>query len=306
MRKSSQFASYLALFAVWFFWGTTYLAIRMSLESFPPLTMISARFIASGLILLIGAKAAGARIPSGRELWLTALYGLIVLGGGNGALVFSELWIPSGLAALFITTSPFWLVGLEAATGGERLRVSTLAGIGVGSCGVILLVAPALTGARVGSNVVNGFLLLQAGCVLWNVGALLQKRQKTNAHPVISGGVQQLATGVVFLVPALLISEHPVHWSMKSSLALLYLVIFGSVVGYSAFIYAMEHLPVAIVSTYTYVNPIVAVFLGWLFYREQFGWREAAAMAIVFAGVAIVKWSAHRSTPDPASCEAAA
>jgi drug/metabolite transporter (DMT)-like permease len=301
LPKSSHFQAYVALIAVWIFWGTTYLAIRMALESFPPLILLSARFILSGLILLIGANVAGATIPVRRELALTALYGVIVLGGGNGSLVFAEQWVPSGLAALFITTSPFWLVGLEMASGGERLRLPTLAGILVGSCGVLLLIAPAVTGATLGTGVLKAFLLLQAGCFLWNAGALLQKRQKTLAHPVVSGAVQQLATGLVFLIPALLIPQHQIEWTAKSSWALLYLVTFGSVVGYSAFIYAMEHLPVAMVSTYTYVNPMVAVLLGWVFYREHFGWREAAAMAVIFAGVAIVKWSAHRGMSEVAA-----
>jgi drug/metabolite transporter (DMT)-like permease len=162
----------------------------------------------------------------------------------------------------------------------------------------VLSIAPAVTGATLGAGVLKAFLLLQAGCFLWNAGALLQKRQKTLAHPAVSGAVQQLATGLVFLVPALFIPQHRIEWTAKSSWALVYLVIFGSVVGYSAFIYVMEHLPVAMVSTYTYVNPMVAVLLGWVFYREHFGWREAAAMGVIFAGVGIVKWSAHRGMSE--------
>jgi drug/metabolite transporter (DMT)-like permease len=106
---------------------------------------------------------------------------------------------------------------------------------------------------------------------------------------VVSGAVQQLAAGVAFLLPAMLVPEHPVRWSARGAGALMYLVVFGSIVGYSAYIYAMDKLPVAIVSIYTYVNPVVAVALGWLFYREPFGGREAVAMLVIFAGVALVK-----------------
>jgi drug/metabolite transporter (DMT)-like permease len=296
MGSSQQFRSYSALGALYFFWGTTYLAIRMALETFPPLVLISGRFLASGTLMLLLMKYNGAQLPRGRELWMTALYGIILLGGGNGALVYAETWIPSGLAALFITTGPFWLVGIEAALpGGERLHAPTLAGILVGFLGIIILVAPAATGAALGPNVLKGYLVLQLGCVLWSSAALLQRRLPTKAHPVVGGAVQQFATGVAVLPLALFAENHTIRWSERGVLAALWLVVFGSIVGYSAFVYVMERLPVSIVSTYNYVNPIVAVFLGWLFYREPFGWREAVAMLTVFAGVAMVKYYAPRA-----------
>jgi drug/metabolite transporter (DMT)-like permease len=119
---------------------------------------------------------------------------------------------------------------------------------------------------------------------------VLQKSQPTKAHPVVSGAIQQFATGLTVLPFTLVANEHPVNWNSRGMWALAYLVVFGSIVGYSAFIYAIEHLPVAVVSTYAYVNPIVAVFLGWLFYREPFGLRELFAMALVISGVVIVKY----------------
>jgi drug/metabolite transporter (DMT)-like permease len=286
----------MALGAVYFFWGTTYLGIRMALESFPPFVMIATRFLISGTILLIAAKVSGAHVPRGRELWLTILYGLITIGGGNGALVFAEQWIPSGLAALFITTGPFWMVGIERLLpGGERLHLPTLAGIAVGFSGVLMLVAPAALGSPIGPSLLRGFLVLQLGSVLWTTGSLLQRRHPTRAHPVVSGAIQQVATGLAFAGPALLIPEHPVNWTTRGVLALAYLVLFGSIVGYSAYVYALDKLPIAVVSTYTYVNPVVAVSLGWLFYREPFGLREAAAMAMIFLGVGLVKYWAKPS-----------
>jgi drug/metabolite transporter (DMT)-like permease len=223
---------------------------------------------------------------------------VIVLGGGNGCLVFAEQHVPSGLAALLLVTAPFWMVGLSAAfPGGERIHLPTLGGILVGFTGVVLLFAPGGTETTINKELVTGFLILQLGCFLWCFGALLQKRQPTKAHPVVSGAVQQLATGLAFCLPALLIPQPPIHWSAKGVWAALWLVFFGSIVGYSAFIYTMENLPVAIVSTYNYVNPIVALCLGWLVYGEHFGAREAAAMVIIFLGVTIVKWTTR---PKPA------
>ena len=311
MGSPTDLKAYVALGAVYFFWGTTYLAIRMALESFPPLLLIGSRFLLSGTILLIATRVVGARFPRGNELWKTAALGLLLIGGGNGALVFAEMWIPSGLAALFITTSPFWMVGLEAVLPrGEPLHIPTLSGIFVGLVGVLILVAPAAAGllapegsaaANGSAGLVSGFLVLQFGCFCWCLGGALHRRMDAKVHPFVSAAVQQFATGLVFTPIALLANEHSVQWSERGALALAWLVIFGSVVGYNAFIYAMERLPVPIVATYSYVNPIVAVALGWLFYREPFGWREMIAMLTVFTGVALVKYYSSRTPPRPAT-----
>lgn len=286
------------------FWGTTYLGIRMALESFDPVTLVCVRYLISGSIMLIGAKFAGAHLPRGRELWQTALYGVIALGFGNGCLAFAEQWIPSGLAALFVTTSPFWLVGIEAALpGGDRMHPPTIAGMLVGFAGVATLVAPAAMSMSAQSGILGSFLLLQFGCAGWCFGSILQRRQDSRAHPFVSGAVQQFATGVVFAIPAL-IRHQPVHLTPRGAGAIVYLVTFGSIVGYSAFQYALDRLPVAVTSIYNYINPLVAVCLGWLFYRESFGVRELVAMLIIFAGVWIVKSTAqHASQPAAVTAE---
>jgi drug/metabolite transporter (DMT)-like permease len=235
------------------------------------------------------------KLPRGRELWWSAMHGILILGAGNGCLVFAEELIPSSLAALFIAASPFWMVGLEAAMpGGERLRRATTVGMLIGMTGAAMLVLPSIlqqgtSGFGTGSNVWKGFLILQIGSVSWGFGSILSRRHQTRAHPVVSGAVQQLAAGVAFALPALLIPERQVVWTGRGVGALLWLVFFGSIVGYSSYVYALDRLPIALVSIYTYVNPMVAAALGWLFYRERFGAREAAAMAVIFAGVAIVK-----------------
>ncbi len=288
------FKPYLALVAVCFFWGTTYLGIRMSLESFPPLMLVSVRYILSGGLLLLFAMARGIYIPRGRELATACFSGFLTLGIGNGALVFSEVIIPSGIAGLIITISPFWLVGVEALMpGGERLHAPTIAGMAVGLAGASLLFTPDLGPNASDRNLLHGFLMLQVGMAGWSFGSIIQRRQTGKAHPIIAGGVQQLAAGLVLAPFAAVIPPHQVQWSVRGVTALLYLVTFGSLVGYSAYIYAMDRLPVAIVSIYPYVNAIVAVGLGWLFYREPFGVREAIAMVVIFASVAVVKRSAQ-------------
>jgi len=296
LRHHPGIRAYLALVAVCFFWGTTYLGIRMALETFPPLVLVSTRFILSGSILVAAALARGARLPRGRELVIAALSGILILGIGNGCLTFAELLIPSGLAGLISTLSPFWLVGIEVAMpGGERLHAPTIFGMIVGFGGVALLLSGEVGAGVFGHAAWSGFLLIQAGMVAWSGGSLYQRRQRADAHPIVVGAVQQLFSGLAVLPLAVVSGNHHVAWSARGVAALFYLVTFGSIVGYSAYAYALDRLPVAVVSVYPYVNSVVAVALGWLFYREPFGAREAAAMLVIFAGVGLVKWQSGKA-----------
>lgn len=295
MKQGSHWLAYLSLAAVCFFWGTTYLGIRVALESIPPLVLVSVRFILSGGLLLGMALLRGLPLPAPRQCLTLALVGILILGVGNCCLTIAELWIPSGLAALMLTVSPFWMVGIEALMpGGERLRGATVTGMVVGLAGSVLLLAPELTGARTGAGMVKGFLLLQLGCASWSFGSIYQRRKGAPDHPLVSSALQQLGAGLAFLPPALLLRHGAVRWTLSGAAAMAYLIVFGSIVGYSAYLYALRHLPVALVSIYSYVNPVVAVALGWLFYREPFGLHEAAAMAVIFTGVGMVKLSSTR------------
>jgi drug/metabolite transporter (DMT)-like permease len=288
------------------FWGTTYLGIRIALESFSPALLVSLRNLISGAITLSVAAMIGAHLPRGRDLALTACYGLMIIGMGNGTLAVAEQWIPSGLASLFVTTSPFWFVGIDALLpGGERLHAPTVRGLLLGFCGVLVLIAPAAWAALTGHSFASGgaivaaFLLLQVSGASWALGSLLQRNRRSRAHPFVIGGVQQLSTGLTFLIPGAF-QMRSAHWTASGMGAIVYLAIFGGIVGYSCYALALSRLPPAVVSTYTYINPVVAVFLGWWVYREHFGWREAGAMAVIFAGVAMVRkasFSAKSSMP---------
>ena len=267
----------------------------MSLESFPPLELVCVRYLLSGSILLLFARARGLYLPRGKELAAACFSGFLTLGIGNGALVFAEVIIPSGIAGLIVTISPFWMVGAEALLpGGERLHAPTIGGMAVGLLGAALLFAPDASSHAVDHNLLNGFLMLQVGMAGWSFGSIYQRRKAGKAHPVVAGAVQQLAAALILLPFSLAIPQPAVHWSARGVMALMYLVCFGSIVGYSAYVYAMDRLPVAIVSIYPYTNAVVAVGLGWLFYRERFGLRETVAMLIIFAGVGLVKRYSHR------------
>ncbi len=296
MQRHPLFRPYAALIAVCFFWGTTYLGIRMSLETFPPLALVSIRYILSGGILLAIAVARGAQLPRGKEFGAACVAGFFTLFLGNSALVFAELTVPSGMAGLIITISPFWMVGMEALLpGGEGLHAPTIGAMLVGLAGAALLVTQDVGTHAVSQTLLHGFLLLQFSMAAWSFGSIYMRRNSGKAHPVTAGAVQQLAAGVMLAPFALLIHEHRFLWSARGVSALFYLVIFGSIVGYSSYAYALDRLPVAIVSIYPYANSIVAVTLGWLFYREPFGPRQAVAMAVIFAGVALVKRFARRA-----------
>ena len=301
MTRHPLFRAYLALAAVCLFWGTTYLAIRMALETFAPLQLVSVRYILSGGATVLFARARGLYLPRGRQLAAACFSGFLTLGIGNGALVFSEVLIPSGIAGLIVTISPFWMVGAEALLpGGERLHAPTIGGMLVGLAGAALLVTPDAGASPIHRHLLDGFLILQIGMAGWAFGSIYQRRQAGKAHAIVAGGVQQLAAGLILAPFALLIPQPPIHWSPRGVSALFYLVCFGSLVGYSAYSYVMDRLPVALVSTYSYVNAVVAVFLGWLFYREPFGGREAVSMAIIFASVAVVKRYAAQPRPPRA------
>jgi drug/metabolite transporter (DMT)-like permease len=198
------------------------------------------------------------------------------------------------------------MIGVEALIpGGARLHGPTIVGMFVGLAGTILLVAPEAMQQGFGGPLLRGFLLLQLGCAGWALGSILQRRHQTKAHPVVNGAVQQLATGLAFAIPALLAKPHPSAWTTRSAGAIAYLVVFGSIVGYSAYIFVLDRLPVSVVSIYNYINPIIAVFLGWLFFREHFGLQEVVAMLIIFAGVALVKRYSLPPSPKPAQVSAA-
>jgi len=262
----------------------------MSLETFPPLTLVTVRYLISGALTLAFAWYRGLHIPKGKEMAASCLSGFGTIAVGNGALVVAETMIPSGMASLIVAMSPFWMVGVEALLpGGVSLHAPTVGAMALGLGGAALLVTPGSDSQNAGSNLLIGCLILQIGMAGWSFGSIYQRRKAGKAHPVVAGGIHQLAAALGMAPFALLIPHQPLHWSTRGVSALLYLVVFGSLVGYSAFVYAMDRLPVAVVSIYPYVNAVVAVALGWLFYREPFGLRESVAMLVIFGAVALVK-----------------
>ena len=262
----------------------------MSLESFPPYVLTSTRFIISGSIMIAGALARGARLPRGKDLWKAGLSGILILSIGNGCLTFAELRIPSGLASLIITLSPFWLVGIEAmAPGGERLHIPTILGMIVGFAGATLLLSGGIGSGGFSRAALGGFLLLQIGMVSWSAGSIYQRRQEVDSHPIVIGAIQQLFAGLAVLPFRGVCEQPPDRPERARRLGVVIPRHIRFYRGIRAYAFPLDRLPVAVASIYPYVNSLVAVDLGWLFYREPFGTREAAAKLVVFTSVAVVK-----------------
>ncbi len=283
-------AAWWSLAAVSFFWGTTYLGIRIALESIPPLVLVASRFLLSGGLILAFALWRKWPMPKGPALWWPVGTGLLTLGAGNYYLTLAETHIPSGLAALFITVAPFWMIGTDRIVpGGERVNPKAWIGMLIGFAGAVWLVGPEALQSGWDGSTVKGFLILQVSCMTWSLGSILQKRRPEKTNPILVGGIQQMSVGICFGLLCLGYGDWNFQLSPRVLGAVLYLALFGSVIAYSAYLYSLKHLPLAIVSIYTYINPVVAVTLGWLFYREEFGVKELSAMLIIFLGVWLVK-----------------
>jgi len=283
-----------AFAAVYIIWGSTYLAIRFAVETLPPLLMAGARFTIAGLILLLWSRAVQhAQRPSHAD-WRTGLVsGALLLLGGNGAVVWAETRVPSGIAALLVAVVPLWMVLLDwLRPGGQRPGAPVFAGLGLGLVGLGLLVGPdALHG---GSGAVSsiGAAVLIAGSLSWAIGSLYIKQAPRPTTSINGSGTQMFAGGICLLVAGTLVGElarlDVAHVSERSVIGLLYLIVFGSLIGFTAYLYMLAHTTAAKASTYAYVNPVVAVILGWAFAHEPLTMRTVLSAAVILAGVVII------------------
>ena len=290
----------LAWMGVCVIWGTTYMAIRLSIEAMPPLLMSGIRWTMAGGVLAIYLVARGERVFS-RALWPSALLlGFLMLVLGNAGVAIAELWVPSGLTAVIVACTPFWMTGVEALRrDGERFTWRTVAGFVVGFCGIVLLVWPQLAhGGAAGRGFLYGVISLQIAALGWAIGSSYSKRHARGENVFSAAALQMLAGGVMMLV----LSTARGEWSAasmtpRSLLALTYLTSVGALGGFVAYTYALRHLPVSLVSLYAYINPLIAVALGVAVLGEPFTRRMAVAAALVFGGVAIVRASAQTVRP---------
>lgn len=284
--------AYVAWIAVCVLWGTTYLGIRIALETIPPALVGGLRFTAAGM-LLFGLVASRGEAVLRRSDWLAlALAGTLTICVGNGGVIWAEQWVPSGIAAVTVATIPFWMIGFEAfARGGDPLTLRLVVGLAVGFAGILLLVWPEVTTqGQAGRQYLAGILALQIACVGWALGSSLGRRYTRERNVMFAAALQMFFGGVVMLGLATVRGEWArLAFTQRTLLAELYLTLVGSIVGYSAYIYALRYLPTATVALYAYANPVIAIVLGAAIAGEPFGPRIVGASTMVLIGCALVQ-----------------
>jgi drug/metabolite transporter (DMT)-like permease len=280
----------IAFAAVYIIWGSTYLAIRFAIETLPPFLMVGTRFFAAGAIMYVWLRARGAEKPTAIHWRSAAILGVLMPVLGTGVVVWSEQKVPSGIAALLVAIVPLWIVLLQWwRPRGKRPNALVLGGVGLGLAGLYLLVDPG--GDKSQGNVfAEGILLIAA--LSWAIGSLYSRRAPQAKAKFLGTAMEMIVAGVVLIVAGLVTGEAS-HFSfaaasVKSWAALAYLVTFGSIIAYTAYVWLLSAVNPTLVSTYAFVNPVVAVFLGWAFASEPLNMRMLVATAIIVGAVALI------------------
>ncbi|MEX2195266.1 MAG: EamA family transporter [Thermoleophilaceae bacterium] len=290
-RMPSRFMVPAALATVYVVWGSTYLAIRVMVETIPPLLGAGLRFVVAGGIFyaLLAARGDRQRLRITRgQLAGCALIGCLLLFGGNGLVTIAEQDVPSGLAALLVASEPLWVVLLRAGAR-EPMSKKTVASVVLGFTGVALLVLP---GDRPDGATLGGVLLVVLAAALWAVGSFWSRRVKLPEDVFLSTAVQMLCGGGAMVIVGLLAGEagdvHPSTISLDSALAFAYLLTIGSLLAFTAYVWLLQNAPISTVSTYAYVNPVIAIFLGWAILSEEITAFVLGGAAVIVASVAVV------------------
>ena len=292
----------IAFAAIYLIWGSTYLGIRYAIETIPPLLMMGLRHLIAGSLLYSWLRWRGTPGPRLQHWAYAGVAGTIFFLGSHGSLAWAEQRVPSGLAALLCATLPLWVVLLAWIRGTERnLNVRVIAGLVFGFVGVALLIGPEGLRQSGTSDWVSAGVVLM-GSFLWAIGSIYTKHARLPESTALSAAMQMVVGGAVLLFVGTVTGEaaefHPASVSAKSAAALAYLIIFGSIIAFSAFTWLMTKTSASRVSTYAYVNPVVAVFLGWALAGEPMGLRTLAAAGIILAGVALVNSRGKSRAPE--------
>jgi len=288
--------AYLAFITVCLIWGTTYLGITVALETVPVLLVAGLRWMAAGVVMSVLMLATGRGLP-GPAMWgPLLLLGFLMNVVGNGFVVYAQQYVASGLTAVLIATTPFWSALVERLLpNGERFSRRSLFGLSLGFTGIVILVWPEMTnGGASGRAFVLGVIAIQLACVGWVIGTSYAKRHELGDNPFRSTALQMVFSGTMLLTAATINGDwQHLSFTPRTIAAMLYLSIAGSLLAYSAYIYAIQHLPLSLVSLYAYINPIIAVTLGTLLLSEPFSGRVAVSAALVLAGTWIVGGGRH-------------
>lgn len=282
----------LAFAALYLIWGSTYLGMAIAIETMPPFLMAAVRFAIAGMILIAVRRALGDRLPDAGHWCGAAVVGGLLFVGGNGAVAWAQQWVPSGIAALLIAATPFWMTVVPWTMGhAPRPGLVTLGGIAIGITGVALLVAAPLDGPADGM-LVGGALVILAASFSWALGSLLARRLPAPSSPWMASGAQMvcgaIGLGLLSLTGGEMLRFEVTAVSLRSWLALAYLIVIGAILGFSAYVYLLRHTSMAKVSTYAFVNPAVAVVLGWLVLGEPITLRTLVAGGLIIVAVVLI------------------
>jgi drug/metabolite transporter (DMT)-like permease len=300
VQPPNRWSVILAFGLVYLFWGSTYLAIDIAVQSIPPALMCGVRFSIAGVVMLAVCAATGRKVfYSARQIALAAVVGLLLLMGGNLTLSYAELSVSSGLAALILASTPLWFLVLDSLLlGDHHIAGRGKVGLALGVVGLFILVWPELRSGTLGHREFWASLSLIGGSFSWALGSVLSKRWQSGMDVFSATGWQVVAAGAGNLVFAWFAGDFArVRWSVRGVSAMLYLVVCGSWIGYTAYIWLLEHVPTSKVSTYAYVNPVVAVFLGWLILHERVDRFILAGSAIVVVSVVLVTSAKVKGKP---------
>jgi drug/metabolite transporter (DMT)-like permease len=287
---------WLAFAAVYVVWGSTYLAMKFAVVTIPPYLMAGSRFLISGVILYAWARWRGAPNPSHREWRDAAIVGSFLLAGGNGAVGWAVQKVPSGIAAVLVASVPLWMVLIDwARPRGPRPSRLVSVGLVIGLAGVAVLALPGGTGGRDGANLVGAVVLI-VGSIAWAAGSIYSRQAAHPKSAEMYTGLQMITGSLVLLLMSVGAGDwsrfHPAAVTMQSFLGWAYLVTFGSLLGFTAYIYLLRETTPAKATTYAYVNPVVAVLLGWAFAGESITLRTIIAAGIILASVAMISLAA--------------
>ncbi|MDX9757520.1 MAG: drug/metabolite exporter YedA [Bacteroidota bacterium] len=294
----------MAFAAVYVIWGSTYLGIRFAVETIPPFLMAGARFAIAGAVLYAWLRMRGAPPPTRRQWRETAIVGALLIGAGNGAVSWAEQTVPSGLTALIIALTPLWFVAIEWRRDAVRPTREVVLGLVLGLVGMVVLIDPARL-ANSGHVDPMGTVAIVGGTIAWAAGSMYSRTAELPARPLLGTAMQMFTGGLLLLVLSPLSGElatfHPAEISDTSLIALVYLIVFGSLIAFTSYIWLLKAASPARVATYAYVNPVIAVFLGWLLADELLNGRIAIAAAIIVAGVAMITAGKSHQGTRPAT-----
>ncbi|MDX1662525.1 MAG: drug/metabolite exporter YedA [Candidatus Promineifilaceae bacterium] len=293
----------LAFAAVYLIWGSTYLAIRFAVETLPPFLLAGVRFLSAGAIMLAIARSRAAPWPTWRQWRSTLVVGALLLMGGNGGVTWAEQFVPSGLVALLIASVPVWMVLMDwLRPGGVRPSAQVFVGLALGLVGLVLLIGP---GTVVGGGSIDplGAAVVLLAAFSWAAGSIYSRGADSPPSPFMATAMQMLNGGALLIILGVVSGEvarfQPEAVSTRSVLSLLYLIFFGAIVGYTAYIWLLRVTTAARASTYAYVNPVVAVFLGWALADEPLTARILIAAAIIVGAVMIINtYRVRRRSPS--------